>query len=248
MAALSGVSNGGNVPLLLAGGVEETTPAHQPGHVGSMPTPRSYHFHLNDKRSLSQLVHDHHYSARLPGSIQLIATWHDDGGLFGDSGEAVAGLSFSSPPTRWSEPVLELTRLVRSDDCCRPLTGFIAEAVSWVRHKRMADLLVSFADPTFGHHGGIYQAASWHYHGRRDAAVDGIVLNGKFIPGRTCNATWGTRSPEKLRGMGIPAEAHWDAGKHLYWRPVTRRGIVKAKRLGLLALPYPKPALVEAVA
>jgi hypothetical protein len=104
------------------------------------------------------------------------------------------------------------------------------------------DLLVSYADAGEGHHGGVYQASGWNYDGQRAASIDGLTIDGQFIPGRTCNSIYGTRSPSKVRTLlGQNVEPHIDIGKHLYWRALNRAGEAKALRLGLKCLPYPKP-------
>lgn len=198
------------------------------------------HFRTGCIDEAVDLVKRHHYSRRSPSNIQFIGTLHDEGGLFGDYGKAVAAVFFCIPPTRWSEDVLELSRLVRADQRV-PLSQLIALACR--RLKVMgADLLVSFADKTQGHHGGIYQAASWNYAGARDRSCDGVMLNGVFVPGRSCNSQWGTRSPQKLAILlKQDVQPHYDEGKHLYWRALGPRGEAKARRLGLESLPYPKP-------
>lgn len=186
------------------------------------------------------LVRQFHYSKREPSNIVFAGTLHEPGGLFGDFGPAIAAALFSFPPTRWSENVLELTRLVRRNGCRVPLTRLISLSCARLK-KHGYDLLVSYADETQGHHGGVYQAASWHYHGQRSPANDGVFINGKYFPGRTCNTKWGTRSPNKLRALlGCAVEPHCDAGKHLYWRNLTRSGKGKAVRLGLKNKAYPK--------
>ena len=199
------------------------------------------HFRLGDRDSADWLVKQYHYSRRIPSNVQLCATWHTDGGLFGDSGPAIAAVFFSLPPTRWSEEVWELSRLVRHEGECPPLTGLIGKAVKWCGRKG-AHLLVSFADSTQAHHGGIYQAASWNFAGKRDRRMDGLIVGGAFVPGRSANSLWGTRSPSRLKERkGIEAEPHYDEGKYLYWKAVTKEGKARAARLGLEALPYPKP-------
>jgi hypothetical protein len=200
------------------------------------------HFHTGDVVAAKHLVLSHHYSGRWPSNVQMVGTWHADGGLFGDSGEAVAACVFSIPPTRWSLPVLELIRLVRSPDLSYPLSALVSETIVWVKRKRLADLVVSFADATHEHHGGIYQACSWQYHGQRDRQMDGVIIDGRFIPGRTCNGLFGTRSPRLLAEKGIAATPHYDDGKHLYWLATTRRGLRSAKQLSLESNEYPKPA------
>ena len=169
----------------------------------------------------------------------------EDGGLFGEHGDIVAACLFSIPPTRWSEPILELSRLVRRDDTIISLTGLISRAVKFMA-ARGVDLIVSFADRTQGHHGGIYQAASWNYAGCRERRMDGVNINGVFWPGRSLNNRYGTQSPEKLRAR-LPdrdIEPHYDEGKHLYWKALNKIGKRKADRLGLDALPYVKPSVV----
>ena len=204
----------------------------------------SYHFAVGRLDDANALVVAHHYSGRPPANVQVVGTWHRDGGLFGDRGEAVAACFLSFPPTRWSEPVLELSRLVRAPDVGASLSRLIGLTVNHARATRAGDLIVSFADWTQGHHGGIYQAAGWSYAGRRERAVDGVILDGAFLPGRSCNSRWGTRSPAKLAQIiGRPVEPHYDEGKHLYWRALNRHGAAQAKRMGLVALPYPKPAI-----
>lgn len=198
------------------------------------------HYHVGRYDAAASLIEMHHYSRRTPANVQFVATMHESGGLFGDYGEAVAACVFSIPPTRWSEPVLELSRLVRSEATVK-LTGLIGFSCRELR-RRGYDLLVSFADITQGHHGGIYQAASWCYGGARERRMDGVVINGSFIPGRSCNSRWGTRSPRKLNEkLNMEVVPHYDAGKHIYWRGLGARGKKKAAKLGLASLPYPKP-------
>lgn len=188
------------------------------------------------------LVRDFHYSRRMPANVQHCYAIREPGGFFGDAGPVVAAAVFCIPPTRWSEDVIELARLVRDPACSKPLSSLISFSCQWLR-KQGAALVVSFADWTQSHHGGIYQAAGWNYDGCRDRAMDGVVIDGVFKPGRSCNSTWGTRSPTKLaeRFPGKSIEPHFDEGKHLYWKPLCVAGKTRARRLSLKAVPYPKP-------
>lgn len=188
------------------------------------------------------LVREFHYSKRMPSNIQHCYVARGNGGLFGDLGEIVAASVFNIPGTRWSEEVIELARLVRSPTHEAPLSQLLAFGCGMLRRNGW-HLVVSFADWTQRHHCGIYQAAGWNYAGQRERTVDGVRIDGKFWPGRSCNSRFGTRSPEKLRSMFPEKEIfpHFDEGKHLYWRALTVAGKTRAKRLGLQSLPYPKP-------
>lgn len=206
----------------------------------------NYHFHIGRDDEARGIIEQFHYSGRWPGSVQFVGSFHEDGGLFGDAGEIVAACVFSIPPTRWSENVLELSRLVRVERARPPLSSLIARTVNWVKARKGADLLVSFADATQSHHGGIYQACSWSFDGKRERRMDGLTVNGEFVAGRSANSRWGTRSPTRLQArLGAHHEIipHWDAGKYLYWRALTKEGKRKALRLGLRSDAYPKPTL-----
>lgn len=200
----------------------------------------TYHFHTDQYQDACALVEKFHYSRRTPKNVQIVGTMHTSGGLFGDHGECVAACFFSVPGTRWGEDVLELSRLVRTETHL-PLTGLISATSKALKAKGF-DLLVSFADSTQGHHGGIYQAASWNYDGKRNRAMDGLVVDGVFVPGRACNHRFGTRSPAKVAVIiGREVFPHYDEGKHLYWRALGPKGKAKAGRLGLRSAAYPKP-------
>lgn len=180
------------------------------------------------------LILSHHYSKRMPSNIQA---------SFGViSSQLDAAIIFGIPAAKWREEVLELQRLVRLPDYDKPLTALVAYASDALRREGW-NLLVSYADPDQDHHGGIYQAAGWHYGGFRQPCMDGILFDGEFMHGRSCHHKWRTRSPHKLR-LIMPdrnIQPHYDKGKYLYWRPLNVSGKTKAKRLGLQKLAYPKP-------
>lgn len=201
-----------------------------------------YHFHVGKKDEADRLVKRFHYSKR-PTNAICVGTFHLDGGLFGDYGEAIAACYFANPPTRWSTPLLELTRLVRHEEYRPPLTSLISKTLKHLDKKNITNLVVSFADWTQEHHGGIYQACSWNYHGKREQRVDGLIINGKFFVGRTCNANWGTSSPTKLKELRPDWDIvpHYDEGKHLYWKALNKNGEREALKLGLEKNKYTKP-------
>ena len=192
-----------------------------------------------DLAEVRQMVEGFHYSGYIPSAIQYAATLTDS------HGGIAAAILFTVPATRWGESVYELARLVRLPGYRPPLTMLISKACKELVKRKGADLIVSFADSTHGHHGGIYQAASWAFHGKRKPACDGFHINGQFVPRRTCNHRYGTSSAVKVplicAAKGYTAVPHFDCGKYLYWRAMNHSGRQKAERLNLLALPYPKP-------
>lgn len=204
---------------------------------GSIPT-SPLQFSAGRSKAADQLVLDHHYSHRLPQAVRCCVSAVQDGVTIG-------AVYFSSPPTRWSETVLELIRLVKHP--AHPdlqLTKLISVGRKTVKKTLPEeDLIISNADSTFGHHGGVYQASSWNFHEQRKPRLDGFIIDGTFVGRRTCNARWGTSSVSKLKNiLGPGIEEHFDAGKYLYWVPLRKTGERKAQRLGLKKMPYPKPA------
>lgn len=189
------------------------------------------------------LVETHHYSNRMPSSVQLCyGIVHN-----GPPKTVLACCIFSSATGRWDFPVWELTRLVRIPQLKTPISKLVSKAIGEIRAKRKIDLVISFADSSEDHHGGIYQACSWIYSGMRSDRLDGFLVDGEFVPARTCNARWGTSSeielPKVLSDKIV--EPRYDGGKHLYWKPISKVGIQKALSMGLRSLSYPKPILVN---
>lgn len=201
----------------------------------------------DQRKEVNFLVRKYHYSHRpVPeGFTVLTISLHETGnGLFGNQGPAKAGIIFYIPPTRWSEPVIELIRMVRTDDYNGPpLSSLVSEGVKELRRRKEWDLVVSFADPSFDHHGGIYQACSWNYHGIRAGGIDGFQIGKRFVPRRTCYCLYGTSSLGSLKKhfqeRSVTIKPHYDPGKHLYWKPLNKNGKKKAERLGLESKPYP---------
>jgi hypothetical protein len=206
---------------------------------GSIPASALF-FRIGETEEVCRLIKKYHYSHRMSGSVSFVGSLRIAGGLDGKTGETVAGIVFSTPPTRWSESVLELNRLVRATNKV-PLTLLISLSVKRLRQVNY-DLLVSFADKTQGHIGTVYQAANWNYGGCRERQNDGLIIDGTFYPGRTCNTIYGTRSAAKLKSLKpqFDVKPHFDEGKHLYWLALSKSGEEKAKRLELKKLCYPK--------
>lgn len=205
---------------------------------------KNLHFRTGRRRDADALVRQFHYSGRPPANVQIVGSLHEDGGLFGGDGNMVAACYFSIPPNpSWTEPVLELSRLVRAEEQVN-LSRLVSLTVREIKKKRIWDLLISYADAAMDHHGGIYQACSWEYVGKRAKRIDGIVVNGSFFPNKSASSRFGTQSIIKLRKEYEDVFPHYDEGKHLYFKPINRRGKAKAKRLGLYTdEPYAKPAI-----
>lgn len=188
-----------------------------------------------------------HYSRSLPaGKSVKIGAWED--------GRFVGCVVFSrgannhigAPYGLDQTEVAELTRVALTTHSA-PVTRIVSIAIRQLRKQSPGlRLIVSYADPGEGHHGGIYQAGNWIYAGQtsRDFAV--IDANGKRWHSRMVSSSgvkkcFGVNKrvirPEE--GTRIVLE-----GKHRYLMPLDDE---MRKRIEPLRKPYPKRAPVEGV-
>lgn len=76
---------------------------------------------------------------------------------------------------------LELKRLCRREPKLPiELTGFLSECHRELK-SRGIKFIVSFSDPEYGHSGGIYRAASFHYLGKTNAEMHAVDADGNKV-------------------------------------------------------------------
>lgn len=182
-----------------------------------------------------RLFDEHHYIGSQCADPTYIFALRDRGGLFGDNGEPICAAIFAPPASFvWGPKALELVRLVREPRCEVPLSQFIAECLATIKREGRFILVVSYADPGAGHHGGVYQAGNWIYVGKSSAkAVYENVATGRKMSQRS----WDQSTLKESDGwVRKPTK-----GKHTYLYPLTRNVRKSWTRFGL---PYPKPNLM----
>jgi hypothetical protein len=170
-----------------------------------------------------------HYSAQMPtGKLVTFGVWED-----GDYVGAILYGRGASPYllTAYGLDQTEGCELVRV--ALRRHTTPVSQAVaSTLRQLRDVApglrVVVSFADPKEGHHGGIYQAGNWVYTGMSNPVTE-YLIGGRWR--HTRGAYW------NAKGREIPKRTA--PGKHRYVYPLDRQ---MRRRLSKLALPYPQPA------
>lgn len=100
-------------------------------------------------------------------------------------------------------------------------------------------LIVSFADTSEGHHGGIYQAGNWIYTGQQPQTTEYLAPDGKRWHGRMVSKT----GIIKVQGEYKKCWRHDQCepivrpGKHRYLMPLTKK---MRKQILPLSKPYPK--------
>jgi hypothetical protein len=171
-----------------------------------------------------------HYSRSLSSARNVyIGVWEDDSFIgavvFGiGAGAATSGLRFGVDRTG---DVAELTRIALRRDHKTPVSRILAVAVRMLRRQSPGlRLLISFADPARGHHGGIYQAAGWIYAGHTKPDVQ-YKLGRKWVHHRTATSSGSA--------AGLPSRK--TPSKHRYLLPLDAE---MRDRIAPLSQPYPK--------
>lgn len=111
-----------------------------------------------------------------------------------------------------------------------PVSKIAAMAMRFLK-KQSPDLrlIVSYADPEQGHHGGIYQAGNWIYRGLSASAIK-VWYNGKWSHKKTVDDAGVDQSNMMKKKV---------AGKHTYLMPLDDE---MRQRILPLSKPYPKRA------
>lgn len=135
----------------------------------------------------------------------------------------------------------ELTRVALTKHSV-PVSRIMRLALQFLKRNAPGlQLVVSFADPSEGHHGGIYQAGNWIYTGRQSSTIEYIAPDGKQWHGRMVSKDGKTKVQGKYRkcwrtDQCTPVEKQ---GKHRYLFPLDKA--MKCK-IEPLRKPYPKRA------
>jgi hypothetical protein len=123
-----------------------------------------------------------------------------------------------------------------------PTSRIVSIAAGMLRQQSPGlRLIVSYADPERGHHGGIYAAMNWLFIGRTNAESL-IRLNSRLLHPRTVASRYRTRSIDWLRAH-IAADA-----AHLRTLPKFRYALpldaAMREQLAPRVQPYPKALVV----
>ena len=106
------------------------------------------------------------------------------------------------------------------------------------KHTPSLRLIVSFSDPHYGHHGGIYQAGNWLYCGTTSESKEYWFL-GKRLHSRQISEKGYNIQQGKVRKTIKPSQCKIikTQGKHRYLMPLDKK---MRKQIEPLSKPYPK--------
>jgi len=178
-----------------------------------------------------------HYSGCLPmGKLVKVGAWEDRKFIgvviFGRGATPNLGKPYGLDQTE----CVELVRIALRDHAT-PVSKIAAIAIRMLKKSNpKVRLIVSFADRSQGHHGGIYQAGNWVYSGV-GASSRFWLVNGQVTHPRTVIERGGSNSLEGAKKIDPKAEAVQVPGKHRYLMPMDKQ---MRKRVQSMSKPYPK--------
>lgn len=132
----------------------------------------------------------------------------------------------------------ELTRVALTKHSSS-VSKILSLAMKFIKNKdKGLRLIVSFADPTYGHHGGIYQAGNWIYAGDTAQGKE-FYYNGKRLHSRQVSEKGYNIQQGAIRKTVKPSQCSVvkTQGKHRYLMPLDAE---MRKQIEPLAKPYPK--------
>jgi hypothetical protein len=135
----------------------------------------------SERQAAAKTIREQHYTASVPSGKSVYVRF----------GSAL--VIWSIPANKnigrflfgWDAKVWELSRLWAPDGHERNLLSrAISAAVQVIKQLERPAALVSYADPNAGHHGGVYRAASWLYHGQSAGSRAYRDSNGRIVARR----------------------------------------------------------------
>jgi hypothetical protein len=133
----------------------------------------------------------------------------------------------------------ELTRIALTKHVT-PVSKIIRIALTFLKKQSPGmRLVISFADPSHGHHGGIYQATNWIFCGQSAPTKQYVRPDGKMLHNRQVSPTGVRKQYGRYRVVPKPDECRIVElpGKYRYLMPLDDD---MRKQLQPLSRPYPK--------
>lgn len=176
-----------------------------------------------DRKDIKQFIEKWHYSKSINGimSSYCFKLMNNDeiigGMIFGKLGMANAWKKYSKN----AEDVIELRRLCCIDDTPKNTESFfIGACLRWLKKNTKLKIVVSYADPEYGHSGIIYQASNFVLVGKTSAGKV-IFWNGKKYHDKAIRTKYkGELKPfaKRLKNAIESGEAYYSktTGKNIY--------------------------------
>ena len=178
-----------------------------------------------------------HYSGCMPvGKLVKVGAWENERFvgvvLFGRG----ATPNLGKPYNLGQDECVELVRIALTNHH-NTVSRIVSISMKFLRSSNPSiRLVVSFADRSQNHHGGIYQAGNWLYTGYGESAKF-YMIHGKQTHPRSIGAKGLIQNLDGARKIDPKAKVVNIPGKHRYLMPLDKE---IAKNIDKLRQPYPK--------
>ena len=171
----------------------------------------------DDKKAAQEIIVNHHYTHSVPSGKSHYVKFGDAIVVWSiPANRNLQRFIMGNTGTLW-----ELSRLWAPDGHPKNLlTQAISRAVKLLAKIEQVDCLVSYADPNVGHHGGVYRAASWIYHGKSEEVRVYKDRAGQSISRRAFHS--GSKSLRKAEIEALGFTEYKLPGKERFVRPLSR--------------------------
>ena len=180
----------------------------------------NYIVELCSRSEIVNFVETHHYSKNMNGLHISYCFKLMDGDtvigamVYGSLGMVGVAEKYSPNPSK----ILELKRLVCIDDTPKNTESyFIGWTLRWLQRNTDLEMIISYADKTFGHEGVVYKATNFECMGETSAGKV-IMWNGRRYHGKTLR----NKHNGKLKPVAIELKNALDDGSAQYVETLTK--------------------------
>ena len=178
------------------------------------------------RKSVKNFIEKHHYSHNVNGIQHLICFGLFKEGSFGLP-KMIGAMMYAIPSMpntakKYFPPdpskCIELRRLVCIDDTpTNTESYFIGKTLKWLRKNTDYKVIISYADPHFGHEGIIYKASNFIHYGmtgpKRSVLVDGERFHERIL---TDTHTFAVKVQSRLKEKDSDIKIFTTEPKHIY--------------------------------
>ena len=224
-----------------AGSVAAARPESIQAGGGAIPTPalQSLTVRPISHRAAKELLVRNHYLHTMPGGTKLAFGIFSGKRLMGTVTLGVGPFNVHrlvAGSTR--DDCLVLSRLWLADDLPKNSESrVLAVILRSLGRDTSVKFLVTYADPTAGHVGTIYQATGWLYTGMSEPSVLYDIGDGVLRNSRTLGHAYGTRSSRYFSEHGVELKGMRQEAKHRYVYFLDKAW---SDKLNVPVRPYPK--------
>ena len=228
-------------PIMSAGSVAAARPESIQAGGGAIPTPalQSIQVRPVSVKIAKEIIVRNHYLHSLPGGTQMTFGVFLEQRLLGALALGVGAFNsrrLVSGATHGD--CICLTRLWLADDLPKNSESRVLAVVlrSLVRNTTLK-FVATYADPSAGHVGTIYQATGWLYTGMSEPSVLYDIGDGVLRNSRTLGHAYGTRSSRYFSEHGVELKGLRQEAKHRYLYFLDKAW---SDKLNVPVRPYPK--------